>query len=181
MNNLIAYFLLAYRGCYSKSSLSDQTPTASAKSMSPGACAQICKAVSSGDGSKFSGVEGPNCFCFDTLNDAPPLTNRHCRKKCLSDNSQICGGQGAMSVTNLYDDSIVEVMVNYGGFDDQTFEIVYKNGETCESNIPSPPEKIEIGAWTTRKDRYFIMCSGCHDCSNAMCASSPPAASCTCK
>ena len=162
-------FYLAYRGCYSKSSLSDQTPTASAKSMSPGACAQVCKAVSSGAGSKFSGVEGPNCFCFDTLHDASPLTNRHCRTKCLSDSSQICGGQGAMSVTNLFDRSIAEVMVNYGGFDDQTFEIVYKDGQTCESNIPSPPTKLELASWTQRKDRYFIMCGGCDDCSSAMC------------
>ena len=73
-----------------------------------------------------------------------------------------------MSVINLVDKSISEVLVLYGGKDDANFEIVDKDGNTCTSNIPSPPvPNMDFYGWTTRKDRYFIMCGGC-DC-NADC------------
>ena len=136
--------------------------------MTVGFCTQVCLAVSQ----SFHGVEGENCFCFGNLKNAPPLTNRHCRTKCPGDHSQICGGPGAMSVAKSTDESIVEVMALFGGKNDPTFEILYKNGETCESDLPSPPEpNMQVNAWTTRKDRYFITCGGCNNDFAAACAS----------
>ena len=44
-----------------------------------------------------------------------------------------------MSVINLVDNSINEVLVIYGGRNSPHFEIVNKDGSTCTSNIPSPP------------------------------------------
>ena len=72
-------YILAYRGCYSKSNLADQTPTASSKSMTVGYCVLICKAASSGSGTNFAGIEGENCLCFNNFVNVFPLTNRHCR------------------------------------------------------------------------------------------------------
>ena len=77
-----------------------------------------------------------------------------------------------MSVAKSTDESIVEVMAIFGGKDDPTFEILYKNGETCTSDLPSPPEpNMVANAWTTRKDRYFIMCGGCNAPDGATCTS----------
>ena len=158
----------AYKGCYSKSNLADQTPKATSSSMTVGFCTQVCLAISK----SFHGVEGQNCFCFDNLKNTPPLTNRHCRTKCPGDQSQICGGAGAISVAKSTDESIVEVMAIFGGKDDPTFEILYKNGETCTSDLASPPEpNMVVNAWTTRKDRYFIMCGGCNNDAGGACTS----------
>ena len=132
--------------------------------MSVGFCVHICKAVSSGSGTKFAGVEGENCLCFDSLNKVQPLTNRHCRLKCKGDASQICGGHGAMTVINIVDNSINEVMVTYGGPNDANFQVIRSDGWACDAtDIPSPPDTDLIGpAFTTRKDRYFIICGGCY-------------------
>ena len=148
--------------------MADQTPAATSKSMTVGFCTTVCFGL----GEQVHGVEGENCFCMGNLKNAPPLTNRHCRTKCPGDYSQICGGPGAISVTKTSDNSVVEVMVLFGGKNDPNFEIVYKNGETCESDLPSPPmPNMQVQAWATRKDRYFIMCGGCDNDLSAPCTS----------
>ena len=136
--------------------------------MTVGFCSTVCLRVSK----TVHGVEGENCFCFDNMKNAPPLTNRHCRTKCPGDNSQICGGPGAISVTKTTDYSVVEVLALFGGKNDPTFEILYKNGEKCESDLPTPPEpNMQVNSWATRKDRYLIMCGGCKNDLSAGCTS----------
>ena len=132
--------------------------------MSVGFCVHICQAVDSGAGSKFAGIEGQNCYCFDNLNNDEPLTNRHCRAKCPGEFSQICGGPGAMSVIKLVDDSINEVLLVYGGKDDPGYEIISKDGTVCTaSSLPNFPDTdLKWYGWTTRKDRYLIICGGAH-------------------
>ena len=128
--------------------------------MSVGFCVHICQAVDSGAGSKFAGIADQSCFCFDDLNNDQPLTNRHCRTKCPGDFSQICGGPGAMSVIKLVDDTINEVLLVY----DSEFEIITKDGTVCPaSSLPALPDAdLKWYGWTTRKDRYLIVCGGCH-------------------
>ena len=144
-------------------------------------CVKVCMSLATS--TKFSGVEGENCFCFDTLINSDPLTNKHCHTKCPGDKSVLCGGHGAMSVTNLEENSVHEVLVLYGGYDNPKFEVINKNGDVCIADtIPGicshfshvyillyytkiifaePPEKIKYAGYTWRKDRYFFICGGC--------------------
>ena len=92
-------------------------------------CVKVCMSLATS--TKFSGVEGENCFCFDTLINSDPLTNKHCHTKCPGDKSVLCGGHGAMSVTNLEENSVHEVLVLYGGYDNPKFEVINKNGDVC--------------------------------------------------
>ena len=45
--------------------------------------------------------------------------------------SVLCGGHGAMSVTNLVENSIHEVLVLYGGYNNPKFEVINKKGDVC--------------------------------------------------
>ena len=92
-------------------------------------CVKVCMSLDPQP--KFSGVEGENCFCFDSLINSEPLTNKHCYTKCPGDKSVLCGGHGAMSVTNLVENSVHEVLVLYGGYDNPKFEVINKNGDVC--------------------------------------------------
>ena len=69
-----------------------------------------------------------------------------------------------MSVIKFVDDSINEVLLVYGGKDDPGYEIITKDGTVCTaSSLPNFPDTdLKWHGWTTRKDRYLIVCGGAH-------------------
>ena len=158
---------LAYRGCYSKPNLE---PSSSSTSMTIGFCAQVCNASSE---TLMAGISDMDCFCFNSVKGFQLLSNRHCRTKCPGDFSQVCGGNGALSVINLDDKSVEEVLVLYGDNGGSDFLVLNSNIDLCSAAIPRlPEENLRHFGWTTRKDRYFIICGGCDctsDCDPNMC------------
>ena len=132
-NHILIVFYFSNRGCYSKSSVTlTNAQKASSKSMTLAFCVKVCMSLDTT--TKFSGVEGENCFCFDSLINSDPLTNKHCHTKCPGDKAVLCGGPGAMSVTNLVENSIHEVLVLYGGYNNPKFEVINKKGDVCTAD-----------------------------------------------
>lgn len=124
-------------------------------------CGQMCQA--SGLSNKYMGLEKNHCFCLESLAPASYLlSNQHCHVKCPGDPAELCGGKGAVSLHQLNNETLIDVLVVAGGrshkFEAST--VINVEGQECSDHgIPDLP-KNKDAPFTVIEDHTLVRCGG---------------------